>query len=45
MDKKQIKKVFLVHGEYETQLRYKTTLEQNLYTNIEIPEPGQEYEL
>ncbi len=45
LNKKQIKKVFLVHGEYETQLHYKSSLEQNLYTNIEIPAPEQEFEL
>lgn len=45
LDKKQLKKVFLVHGEYQTQLHYKKILEQNLYTNIEIPAPGQEFEL
>lgn len=44
-DKKQLKKVFLVHGEYDTQLNYKTTLEHNLFNNIEIPAPMQEYEL
>lgn len=45
LDKKKLKKVFLVHGEYETQQHYKTTLEKELYTNIEIPAPDQEFEL
>ncbi|MBI4946125.1 MAG: MBL fold metallo-hydrolase [Bacteroidetes bacterium] len=44
-DKKQLKKIFLVHGEYETQEKYKATMEQNLFTNIEIPEPMQEFSL
>ena len=33
-----IKKVFLVHGDYETQLFYKGQLEAAGYGNIEIPE-------
>ena len=44
-NKKELKKIFLVHGEYETQLNYKTTLEFNRFYNIEIPEQGQEFEL
>lgn len=40
-DKKKIKKIFLVHGEYEVQQKYKTTLENNRFKNIEIPEQGQ----
>lgn len=41
-DKKQIKKVFLVHGEYEPQLFYKDQLEKAGYKNISIPEAGDE---
>jgi len=44
-DKTKLKKVFLVHGEYEVQQHYKATLEQNRFANIEIPEQGQEFEL
>jgi metallo-beta-lactamase family protein len=44
-DKKQIKKVFLVHGEYEPQLFYKDQLEKAGYRNILIPEAGTEVEL
>ncbi|MEI8203267.1 MAG: MBL fold metallo-hydrolase [Bacteroidota bacterium] len=44
-DKKKIKKMFLVHGEYETQLHYKKTLEENWFNNIEIPEKGQEVDI
>lgn len=44
-DKSKIKKTFLVHGEYETQVNYKKTLEFNRFTNIEIPEKGAEFTL
>jgi metallo-beta-lactamase family protein len=44
-DKNQIKKVFLVHGEYEPQLFYKDQLQQSGYRHIEIPEQGTEVEL
>ena len=44
-DKTKIKKVFLVHGEYEPQLFYKDQLEKVGYRNIEIPEAGTEVEL
>jgi metallo-beta-lactamase family protein len=39
-DKSKLKKTFLVHGEYETQLIYKDYLEKNGFSNIEIPEKG-----
>jgi metallo-beta-lactamase family protein len=42
-DKTKIKKIFLVHGEYEAQQKYKQILEENRFTNIEIPEWGQEF--
>lgn len=41
----QIKKTFLVHGEYETQLFYREELKKVGFENIEIPESGQEFEL
>ncbi|MDP4226814.1 MAG: MBL fold metallo-hydrolase RNA specificity domain-containing protein, partial [Bacteroidota bacterium] len=44
-DKKKIKKLFVVHGEYQVQLKYKQTLEENGFSNIEIPELGQEVEI
>ena len=44
-DTTQVKKVFLVHGEYEAQAAYKSTLEQRGFTNIEIPSAGEEREL
>ncbi|HPR32153.1 MAG TPA: MBL fold metallo-hydrolase [Prolixibacteraceae bacterium] len=39
-NKDQLKKVFLVHGEYEPQLAYKKYLESKGFSNIEIPERG-----
>ena len=44
-DKSQIKKVFLVHGDYEPQLFYKDQLEKEGYRNISIPEAGNEVEI
>ena len=37
-----VKKVFLVHGDYNTQLFYKGELEKAGFRNIEIPEPMSE---
>ncbi len=42
-DKQAIEKTFLVHGEYETQKKYASTLEKEGFTNIEIPGRKQEY--
>ncbi len=39
---KTCKQLFLVHGEYETQIVYKEYLKQNGFPNIEIPELKQE---
>ena len=44
-DNKQIKKTFLVHGEYNTQLFYKNELEKVGFSNIEIPASGDEFDL
>lgn len=44
-DASQLKKVFLVHGDYEAQTSYKKTLEQRGFANIEIPAARQEEEL
>jgi metallo-beta-lactamase family protein len=41
-DKDQIKKVFLVHGEYEAQKFYENKLHEAGYRNISIPEAGTE---
>lgn len=44
-DKLQVKKVFLVHGEYDAQLAYKMTLEKNGFVQIAIPVAGEEFTL
>ena len=44
-EKNAISKMFLVHGEYETQKRYVSTLTSEGFKNIEIPAKGQEFEL
>ncbi|MFD0793138.1 MBL fold metallo-hydrolase RNA specificity domain-containing protein [Mucilaginibacter litoreus] len=36
-DPKEVKKVFLVHGEYEVQQRFAETLKEKGFTDIEIP--------
>lgn len=42
-DKKQIQKTFLVHGEYETQVKYSSRLQEAGFSNIQIPSPKQEF--
>ena len=44
-DKNAIKKLFLVHGEKEVQEKYRETLLENRFKNIEIPSQGEEFEL
>jgi metallo-beta-lactamase family protein len=44
-NKKQIKKTFLVHGEYDVQKAYKDELLKSGFQNVEIPEVGEEFEL
>jgi metallo-beta-lactamase family protein len=44
-DKKSIEKIFIVHGEYETQKKYVASLTNEGYGNIEIPGRGTEYEI
>ncbi len=44
-DKKQIKRMFLVHGEEEVMEDYKKILTENLFSNIQIAEKGVEYDL
>ncbi len=43
--KSRLKKLFLVHGEYDTQQSWKNFLVQNGFKNIEIPEKGSVIEL
>jgi metallo-beta-lactamase family protein len=40
--KGNLKKLFLVHGEIDTQINFKSFLQQNGFGEIEIPAPGQE---
>lgn len=42
-EKKELKKTFLVHGEYSTQLNYSEELKKAGFRNIEIPSMRQEY--
>lgn len=44
-DKSLLKKTFIVHGEYETQLKYADYLRNDGFSNIEVPSRGQEIEL
>ena len=44
-DTKEIKKTFLVHGDYEVQQKYMEELKTVGFHDIEIPEAGQEFEL
>ncbi len=44
-DKSLLKKLFLVHGEYETQKKYSSSLSTEGYKNIDIPSKGEEYEI
>jgi metallo-beta-lactamase family protein len=44
-DKTAVKKLFLVHGEYETQINYRESLKQAGFKNIEIPSQGQVFEI
>ena len=40
-----LQKMFLVHGNYKTQKKFATYLNENSFDNIEIPQHGQEYNL
>jgi metallo-beta-lactamase family protein len=41
----EVKKTFLVHGDYEVQQKYRKELESIGFQNIEIPEAGSEFVL
>jgi metallo-beta-lactamase family protein len=43
--KKKLKKLFLVHGEYDTQQSWKSFLGQNGFNQVEIPAQGTEVRL
>jgi metallo-beta-lactamase family protein len=44
-DKSKLKKIFLVHGEYQSMQDFASDLQNEGFSNIEMPEFGQEYEL
>jgi metallo-beta-lactamase family protein len=44
-DAAAIEQTFIVHGEYETQKKYASRMEEAGFRNVEIPAIGQEYEL
>nr|WP_294898637.1 MBL fold metallo-hydrolase [uncultured Pedobacter sp.] len=44
-DKTELKKIFLVHGEFDTQNNFKTELHKRGYANVEIPKRHQSFEL
>ena len=44
-DTAQVKKVFLVHGEYKAQQAYKHSLEKAGFNHVLIPEAGEDYTL
>jgi len=43
--KSSLKKMFLVHGEHKTQLKFKDYLFKNGFEDVEVPGPGQEFDL
>ena len=44
-DKSKVKKLFLVHGEPSVQENFKVRLNEVGFTNIDIPGPGNTFEL
>lgn len=44
-EKKAVEKIFLVHGEYETQKKYSEKLGTAGFSGIEIPSKGQSFEI
>lgn len=44
-DPNRIKNIFLVHGEYQTQLDYKQHLQESGFSNVIIPETGNRFVL
>lgn len=44
-DPKDVKKVFLVHGEYEVQQEFAKKIREKGFTSVEIPEYHQEFDL
>jgi metallo-beta-lactamase family protein len=44
-DKNALEKIYIVHGEYNTQKNYVATMKKEGYKNIEIPSQGSEFEI
>ena len=44
-NQKRLKKMFLVHGEYDTQIAFKELLHKYITDDVEIPSLGQEFRL
>lgn len=44
-DKAKLKKLFLVHGEYESMIGFKKYMEEDGYSRIEIPKKGESFNL
>ena len=44
-NQKKIKKLFLVHGEKDSQEKFKDMLQKNGFSDVEIPKLGQSFEL
>lgn len=44
-EKTAVEKIFIVHGEYETQKKYVAELQKEGFINLEIPAKGQEYSI
>ncbi|MDH3243917.1 MAG: MBL fold metallo-hydrolase [Saprospiraceae bacterium] len=44
-NQKKLRKMFLVHGEYETQLAFRDLLQKYITKHVEIPSLGQEFQL
>jgi metallo-beta-lactamase family protein len=44
-DKSVLSRIFIVHGEYETQKKYVASLTNERFRNMEIPAKGQNYEI
>ena len=42
-EKTAVEKIFIVHGEYETQVNYSARLQEAGFRHIDIPSKGQEY--
>ncbi|OWY20659.1 MBL fold metallo-hydrolase [Sphingobacteriales bacterium UPWRP_1] len=44
-DRNRLNRLFLVHGEYEVQKKFKTALENHNFSNVSIPQLGETFDL